>query len=480
MILSLKGLTLSASDTGLRRVCIYAGTDVLDLSLPAAVPVATLIPSIIDIVNFRTGDPPDGPDDVMATRYQLSRPGTPPLLSSTTLEQNDIRHGTVLVLSKTTDEFSNRSYHDVAEAVLATLDATPGPQPNRNTGRLTGAVAAGLLTSTGALVLIQNSFDTNAIQYAGSTAGVTAMAGFISLLFATIAHRVNRDPITGLTMSLIATGFAAIAGLLAVPDSPGAANVLLAAMTATVVSVLALLVTGCGGITLTAVACFAVGTAGIALACVITSAPLHVIGSLSVLISLALLEFSPQMAIVLAGLSPILTTALDSDNSGTLPPTDRLATKAVHTDNWLTSLLAAFSSSAAIGAIITVLATRSTAPGFDKIAFSSVTGALLLLRSRSTDRRRTLVFFSAGIATIAISFAVAVTRAPQHGPWIAAATAVLAATSIYLGSVAPVMLLSPVGRRSVESLECLALVTLAPMACWICGFFGTVRRLTLI
>ena len=44
---------MSVSDPGLRRVSVHVGTAVLDLSLPAGVPVATLIPSIVDILAER-------------------------------------------------------------------------------------------------------------------------------------------------------------------------------------------------------------------------------------------------------------------------------------------------------------------------------------------------------------------------------------------------------------------------------------------
>ncbi|MGB9225139.1 MAG: type VII secretion integral membrane protein EccD, partial [Mycobacterium sp.] len=134
-----------------------------------------------------------------------------------------------------------------------------------------------------------------------------------------------------------------------------------------------------------------------------------------------------------------------------------------HTDRLLTSLFAGFAWSAAVGAVVT-----------DRVAFSIVTGALLLLRARSLDRTRMLVFASSGIATIATTFAVAAAAAHQHGPAIVAVTAVLAAVAIYLGSATS---LSPVGRRGVELVECVALVAMVPLTCWICGLFTAVRGL---
>jgi type VII secretion integral membrane protein EccD len=459
---------LSASDPGFRRVSVHAGTSVVDLALPALVPIATLIPAIIDILDDcradRSGDP-------VATRYQLSRLGTSALHASTTLAQNGIRDGAVLILSQSRTELPTPRCDDVAEAVTATLDAEARPWTRRAT-RLTGAVAASCLTGIGGLVLIRNALSANTTRYAGVSAGVAAVAGFIAVLFAAIAHRTYRDAIAGLTLSLVAAAFAAIAGFVAVPGASGVPNVLLAAMAAAVTSVLAIRITGCGVVALTAVSCFAIVIAVTAFAGVITAAPLRTIGSMSVLVSLGLLGMAGRVSIVLAGLLPELSPALEPRTP------DCLATKAIRADAWLTSLLTAFSSSAAVGAIITAAAARGTgAPRLGCLAFAAITGALLLLRARSADGSRTLVFVIGGIATIATTFAICAAGMPGKGPWIATVTAVLAAAAFYLGFVAPTVSPSPVLRRGVELLEYLALAALAPLVCWICGFYGALRAL---
>ena len=410
---------LSVSDPGLRRVSVHAGTAVVDVVLPAAVPVATLIPSIIDILDDcgadRSGDQP-------ATAYRLCQPGAPALSASTTLAHHDIRDGAVLILSQSRTEVPAPRYDDVAEAVAATLDADTRPW-TRRAAQLTGAVAAGSFTAIGGLVLIRNAFSDNTARHVGATASIAAIVGLIALL---IAHRAARDPIAGLTLSLVAIAFAALAGFMAVPGVSGAPNVLLAAMAAAVTSLLAIRITGAGVVALTAVSCFALITAGAAFAGVITAAPLHTIGSISVLVSLALLGIPGRLSIVLAGLSPHLS--VDA----------RLVTRAIRADAWLTSLLAAFSSSAAVAAVVTVAAARGAgAPRSGCIALAAVTGVLLLLRARSADAKTTLVFVISGIATIGTTFAVCATGAPGRGPWIAGVTAMLVAAAVYVDFVAP-------------------------------------------
>lgn len=437
---------MPASDPGLRRVSVHAGTALADLALPAGIPVATLIPSIVDILG---GTEP-------ARRYELSCPGSPAMSPSTTLAQQGVRDGTVLVLSEPRVEPPVRRCEDAAEAVATALAAVaPAREP---TSSLTGAVAAVCLTGMGCVALARNTLTGNM-----STATVAGLASVIALLSAAIAHRAYREPLAALSLSVTGTIFAALTGFLAVPGGPGLPNLLLAAMAAAVASVIAMRVT-VPGIALTALSCFAVTVAVAALAGLITAAPPHAIGAACALASLGLLGLAGRVSIALAGLSPVPA-----------PDPNGLPAKAIRADAWLTSLLAAFSSSAAVGALVAAVA----APGHGAvrlgcIVFAAVTAALLLLRARLDQ---TLVSVVSGTITAGTAFAAAATRAPTHGPWITAATAIMAATPIYLGFVAPALHLSPVARRAVELLECGAVVAMVPLACWICGVYGAVRGL---
>ena len=102
-------------------------------------------------------------------------PGVPALRASTTLAQNDIRDGAVLILSQSRADLPAPRYDDVAEAVAATLDADARPWTRRAT-RLTGAVAAGLFTGVGGLALIRNTLSDNVTRDVDATAGIAAVA----------------------------------------------------------------------------------------------------------------------------------------------------------------------------------------------------------------------------------------------------------------------------------------------------------------
>lgn len=463
---------LPACDQGLCRVSIHRGPAVGDLALPADIPVAMLIPSIIDIL--KVGDA-DG--DLEARRYQLSPPGGPALDPSMTLWQNGIGDGAVLMLAQAPAPLPAIHYDDVAEAVSAALGAASQPRSDpgqRQVNRLTGTVAAGCLTGIGALALIRNAFNANPVGGIGATASVAAFAGIIALMSAVTAGRAYRDTMAGLTLSVIATAFAAVAGLLAVPGIPGVCHVLLAATAAAATSVLAVRASGCGVVTLTAVSCVATVVALATLVGVFTGSSVSTLASVSALISLGLLGMAPRVSIVLAGLSPRLPRAPEA---GDLEASGASVTaNAIRADNWWAGLLAGLSCSAAIGAVATVLA-GSSRPSC--VAFGALTAAQLLLRSPCSDSRRTLVVLITGITVLGTTFGVTAVHAPRLGAWVAAVTAILAAAAMYFGFVAPARSPSPVVRRSVELLECLGLVALVPLTCWICGVYGAARGLNL-
>lgn len=442
---------MSASDPGLRRVTVHADNTHLDLCLPATVPVAALIPPMADLL---------GGVDATATRYRLSRLDGPTLPNSTTLAQNDIRDGSVLLLSRESPTPPSVRCDDEAHTVAAVLT---GPNRAPRVGRITAALAAGCLTAAGALVLVYDAC--HGVQHAGSTAAVAAVGALAALISAAYAHRASGDPTAGLTLSVIAVMFAAVAGLLAVPGIPGAPNVLLASMAAAVAAVLSIRSTGCAAIVLTAMAAGAVIGAGAALTALLTGARPHVIGALTALCCLCLLEAAPRMSMLLAGLSPGLG---DDDPAGEA----RFASKALSADRWLSSLSIALAAAAGAGADLAALhAPRA-------IALSAVTAVLLLLHTRR-DRRRALTFTTAGVVTMTITFVIGASSASRYGPWIAALTAVLAGTALYAGFVAPGLSLSPVARRTGEAFGCLTLVAVVPLTCWTCGAFDAIRGLNL-
>jgi len=440
---------VSEFDPDLRRVAVHADSASVDLTLPATVPVAELIPAIIDALGGATP----------GTRYQLARLGAAPLPNSTTLRQIAIRDGTALVLSRQAPAPPAIRYDDAADAVSAALGS-----PTQSWQPMTAALAAVCFAATAALALLRAA--SGAARHSDTVAATAAATALAIVVMAGVIPPIRREPIAGLTLSLIATAAAAIAGLLAVPGAPGAPNALLAAMAAGATAALALRVTRCSPVVLGAVVCCAATVAVAALASTLTAAPPHIVGSAAALACLGLIEVAPRASIRLAGLAP------GADQDDPLPESG-LAAHAQRADSVLTILRAGLAVAAALGAVIAALAAPRA------VVLAAVTGGVLVVHAR-IDRRRGLMFAATGITTLATTLAMAALGPPAQAPWVAGLAAAAAATATYLGFVAPAVTVSPVTRRGVHALGCVALTLVAPVACWTSGAFDAVRGLNLL
>ncbi len=359
------------------------------------------------------------------------------------------------------------------------LAATARPW-TRQAARLISVLAASWLAGTGAAVLFRTAFAANDDRRS-SCAGVAAVVCFIALPAAAVAYRVFRDRAAGLTLGLAASGFAALAGLLAVPGNLGAPNALLATA-ATATSATAMRVIGCCATVFTALACFAAIEAAAAAVGAVTAIPLPAIGAVSAAISLVLVEASAPVSIMLAGLSSQVTVEPEIERKKTMSAPYRLSVNAIRAKTWLVSLVAAFSAAAALGAIgATAGSYFAGGPPSLGIAFAGITGGVLLLRARShRDLATSVPLVVAGIATLSATLVIAAVAYPLNTPYIAAASTMLAAVALCLSFVGQTMRFSPIGRRSIELLEYFALALIVPLACWICGLYSAARGMNLL
>ncbi|MCV7030105.1 type VII secretion integral membrane protein EccD [Mycobacterium sherrisii] len=449
---------MSVSDPGLRRVCVQAGTAVVDVALPSAMPIAALVPPIVDILTAR------GVHDLSARCDRLTLPGGAALESSTTLAQNGIRDGDVLVLTASDPPQPTVRYHDIADAVAELLhDGVSAPSLAM---RRTVALSGGGIAGAGILALVQNRYSDSSFGSHDWTAVAAVLVAVIAVAAAVLAWRAYRDALAGLTLSLIGIAFAATAGFLGVPGAPGAPNVLLAATAGMVAAILTTRVVAGGVATLTAVSCFSAVVAAAAFGGVVTGAPVFAMGAAATTTSLGLLAAAGRAAIVLSGLSPHRAAGADA----------ALRAAVRRADTWSVGLRAAFSAATALGAVVTVLA---GAPRPSCLALAAAAGVLLLLRAGFASGRGAVVCAVGAAVTIATTFVCTMIRLSRHGPWVVAATAVLVAAACCVGFVAPHRPIPALARKAVELVECVLLIAMVPLACWICGCYDTARGLQL-
>jgi type VII secretion integral membrane protein EccD len=447
-----------AAPAGMRRVSIHTESARVDLVLSATVAVELLTPAIVDAL-ARCSDFDPGQ---IAVRYQLSTLGGAALEASKTLKELEIRDGTTLALTHSSLEFVAPTSDDAAEAVSAAISATER-RWNRRAAQLVGALVASCWAGVSAAVLLRTAFDANGAHRTGCV-GIAVTISLLALLAAVVACRVFSEYNAGLTLGLMATGFAALAGLLAVPGGPGAPNALFAAAAAAA-SAAIVRVIACSAVLFAVLACFATTCLATAVVCVVAAEPLPVIGAGLAAISLAMMEASPPISAMLARLSP------DSPSSSA----DQLHAVAIRAHGWLTSLVATFSASAALGTLSALL--RISPPG---IVFAAVVGTVLMLRARTyQDIARAVPPIICGAVTLSAALVACAARYPLHALHIAVLATALDLVALYVGFVGVVATGSPFGRRSLELMEYLAFATVVPLAFWLCGLFGAVRSVNL-
>jgi type VII secretion integral membrane protein EccD len=283
-----------------------------------------------------------------------------------------------LLLTSSPTELMVPRFDDDAEAVSASVSVMEW-RWTRQRAQLVGSLVTTWLAGVAATVLARAVFHANDAHRTGCV-GVAATIALLSLLAAAIAYRVFGEQSIGLTLGGLATSFAALAGLLSVPAGPGAPNALFAAAAAATCAA-AMRVISSYAVAFSALVTFAVTGATAAMVSAITAIPLQAIGAAVTAISLAFVEASAPLSLMLTRFS---SPSVDLTADAPFSSPHLLNAGAIRAHAWLTSLIAAFSASAALGAIGAALAPFLTgAPRFPGLLFATVTGGVLLLRARA-------------------------------------------------------------------------------------------------
>jgi type VII secretion integral membrane protein EccD len=191
-----------ASASGLVKVTVTSGTRRVDLVLPAAVPVAELLPELVRSVGLLDGSTVYG-------GYQLVTQEGRQLAPDASLTMQGVEDGGVLTVAAGVDEPAPRVYDDVVEAMTDVVERDLKPwEPAA--GRRTAMGAAALLLALGAVALL--------IQ-AGSIAAAAAAVVAVALVTgAIVLSRAQGEPEAAVPVAWMSAGYAAVAGLLLAPE----------------------------------------------------------------------------------------------------------------------------------------------------------------------------------------------------------------------------------------------------------------------
>jgi len=379
-------------ESDLCRVTVVTPSRSLDLGLPADLPIADMVPTLLRVAG-------DGLADAMIGRsgWALQRLGDKPFDLAMTLSQLSVRDGEVLHLRPRGLEMPDVAFDDVADAIATGVKERTNNRWQPGTTRIVALGVGTVLLVTGAAALLVSGppWTGPAIE--------AAVVATLLLLGAAALSRAAGDAVAGAVLGYAALPFGFLAGLLLPARAVGLAGFetanLLAAFGVTM-----MLATAAGFAVVNGLPIF-LGVAGAAscglLGATVTLAfDLSGAGIAAVLAALALgmTTMVPGIAFRLAGLPlPALpTTAEELRQEGAHLDGRMVLDRTVIADRFCTGLLGAVAL-VAMGAQILLVAEGTGA----SVGMSLALSCALLMRARAFEGRgQRLWLFVAGLAGI--------------------------------------------------------------------------------
>ncbi len=460
----------STVNAELSRVTIVAPTTRVDLALPANVPLADLLPTLLRLADEELAD-----DGAAQGGWVLSRLGGRMLDSGRTAGQLDIRDGEVLYFPRRSAVADDMVFDDVVDAVATATQARAGRWQTSGTRGFALAVATLALLGGAA-----------AVFFAGGSAVIASIVGLVAALglvaTAAVLARAFGDSQASVVLGVVALAYATVGGLLLLAGSRswhhlGAPDVLVGASALITFAVIATVATG------EATGLF-VGASGAGLALVIGSAVCLMFGvppaagaAVVGALAFALLPALPMFAYRLARLPIPSVPSGPADLKADAETVDGrlILARSDRAEEILTGL---------IGTVALIVLGAQVALAFDGgvagLLLCSVLALLLMLRARPmTGRRQRLIVLIAGV--IGSSFAVAALIGASSPvirvAVIPAGLLLVSIAALVYGLAVAGRRISPLWGRTLDVIEIVLIVAVIPLACWVCGAYGWVRAI---
>ncbi|MGN2641580.1 type VII secretion integral membrane protein EccD [Nocardia takedensis] len=466
----------------LARVTILAKHTQVDMAIPVDVPVALVIPSVVDMVaqHSRANDFDNEGERYEPAEWVLARIGHPPFSNSLSLGEHGVRDGELLMLESASHIAPTPLFDDIMYNV-AIADADHYRSWTPRTARITGSVLAAITMLVGCAGLLLSPGEVP-----GWVGGSIAIAVAVLLVVAgMVLSRMYGDTATALVLGGCALPPAFAAGMLFVPDDYGWAHLLLASVLLGATAVLAWRVTGVG------LALFiGAGTASIyavpaALVGLLSEQPTKAIGAFGAALGLAGLSLSPRMSMLLAKLplppvpspgTPIDPTEDDPDDHRALPTMEALRVKSERARMYLAGLVAATTLVTVVGALAAA-DPEARDPYWPGIALALVCSAVLMFRSRTYAGAEQAVVLIAGGASIVLLMLVGASLEMDMPLAVFGAAMLILVAALILGIIIPNQSATPPMRRGVELLEYAFVAAVLPLVFWVASLYSLVRGL---
>ncbi|MEU0137664.1 type VII secretion integral membrane protein EccD [Streptomyces sp. NPDC006296] len=455
------------------RLTVRAPSVTVDLAVPADVPVADLLPTLLRYVGQEAEEA--GLDHA---GWVLQRLGDAPLDEETTLAGAGLSDGAVLYLRPHTEALPEARLDDLVDGIADTAGRRLHTwHPGAARGLLLGTAVATVAT---ALVLVFWPGVTGSGSLRAACAGV---AGLLLLAGAGSASRAVGDRLSATALGLLVAPCLALAGwVLPGGDVTGpdatqvvGARLLAAGAAGAGGAVIALAATAVGAPALlaTAVVSVAAAVAGALMGYTGLGAPAAV-ALVSAVVTLAAGTVAP-FAFKLAGMRmPSLPSSAGQLQEGIDPYAgDEVAERTLLAGRWVAALFAATGVIAA--AALTVIAQH---PNLPEVLTAVVLSLLLLLHARGLvhiGQRLTLTVAGIwGLLLLARAWAVD----SGDGRVVVFAVLLAVAAGLVIASwIVPGRRMLPYWGRAAELAHTLFAVALLPLSLWVAGLFGWLRGL---
>ncbi|MCA2210264.1 MULTISPECIES: type VII secretion integral membrane protein EccD [Nocardia] len=466
----------------LARVTILAKHTQVDMAIPVDVPVALVIPSVVDMVaaHSRSNDFDNDGERYEPAEWVLARIGHPPFSNSLSLGEHGVRDGELLMLESASHTAPTPLFDDIMYNV-AIADAEHYRSWTPKTARITGSVLAALTMLVGCFGLLAAP-DGVPFWVSGSLALFVAV---LCVIAGTVLSRMYGDTSAALVLGGCALPTAFTGGMMLVPDHYGWANLLLGAALFGATAVLAWRVTGVGLALFIGAAAISVFVVPAALVGLLTDQPVKAIGAVVAALALAGLSLSPRVSMLLAKLplppvpspgTPIDPTEDDPDDHRALPTLDNLRARSERARNYLAGLVSATTLVTVVGAL---LATNPSAddPYWPGIALALVCAVVLMFRSRTYAGAEQAVVLIAGGAAIVLLMLIGVAVGMEQPLVVFGAALVILVAALVIGLIVPNQSATPPMRRAAELIEYGFVAAVLPLVFWVADLYSLVRGL---
>jgi type VII secretion integral membrane protein EccD len=459
--------TLSGAD--LCRVTVVAPRVRLDVALPATVPLAGLLSTLLTHVGADVAE-----DGATHGGWALQRIGESPLDAERSMAALGVHDGEVLYFRPRQETLPAVAFDDPVDAVVTTLGENSRRWTTAATGTFSLAAAAVLLLAAATAALFTGPpWVWSAASCGAVCVGLVAAAGLVSRAFL---------PAAGTVLGAAATGYAFLGGLLALADGHGlgrlgAPQLLLGLAAALLVASVTIVVLDRAEAALVGVGAAAVlGGAGAGAA----------LGSsagggagIAVAAGLAFLPLVPRVAYRVAGLPQpaIPTTPEELRRHGEPLSGADIGRRALVADRTLTALAAAVTVVVTCAQLV-LLRRGWTGDAWVALAVSASATVSLLLRARMfAGLVQRLWLLAGGLVGVVLAGYRLVAWFGPAGLLPVLAGALIAVAVVLRWAVRPGHRMVPPWARAADLFELAVTLGVVPLALQLLGAYGWARGL---